>query len=439
MRRGVLRSASLVLALGAVAALQPLAGCAAPKPKGGPGMRLVRDERIGRKQLEELSNAFADRYFTLMLSASERVMRDNPDLQQCRLMNGLRLLGVSSMYDIATSPDTLTQLVDQYVVVTLQNYFWVDSGRANVIWKERSQPIEENLRRAREDITALCERVFTEEQLLELDLQVSTWWSTRSGADFVAYVRFSEVASSKGQDLIEKVRDGGGLLEPLDRATEQLVEAQFAYDRSFFWAKRLPLFANWQILAMWYDIMVMPDVRRALDGVDRVTTVVGSLPTLLEQQGPVVQGLLQEYQRAMQATSGTLERAQPLVEAVSGVMQASGGTIGKVNETLDKVAAMQARAEAAKDPNAPPAKPMDIAEVTALLAETRSTLTEANRALESGDRLLGSTAIDQRLATVQAASDALIDKVFWRAMAVVGALIGGLVLVTVIRTRRGGA
>jgi len=439
VRRGVLRSASLVLALGAVVALQPLVGCAAPKPKGGPGMRLVRDERIGRKQLEELSNAFADRYFTLMLSASERVMRDNPDLQQCRLMNGLRLLGVSSMYDIATSPDTLTQLVDQYVVVTLQNYFWVDSGRANVIWKERSQPIEENLRRAREDITALCERVFTDEQLLELDLQVSTWWSTRSGADFVAYVRFSEVASAKGQDLIEKVRDGGGLLEPLDRATEQLVEAQFAYDRSFFWAKRLPLFANWQILALWYDIMVMPDVRRALDGVDRVTTVVGSLPTLLEQQGPVVQSLLQEYQRAMQATTGTLERAQPLVEAVSGVMQASGGTIGKVNETLDKVAAMQARAEAARDPNAPPAKPMELTEVTALLAETRATLTEANRALESGDRLLGSTAIDQRLSTVQAASDALIDKVFWRAMAVVGALIGGLVLVTVIRTRRGGA
>jgi hypothetical protein len=439
VRRSVLRSASLALALGAVVVLQPLAGCSAPKPKGGPGMRLVRDERISRKQLEELSNAFADRYFTLMLSASERVMRDNPDVQQCRLMNGLRLLGVSSMYDIATTPDTLTQLVDQYVVVTLQNYFWVDSGRANVIWKERSRPIEENLRRAREDITGLCERVFTDEQILELDLQIATWWSTRSGADFVAYVRFSEVASSKGQDLIEKVRDGGGLLEPLDRATEQLVEAQFAYDRSFFWAKRLPLFANWQVLALWYDIMTMPDVRRTLDGVDRVTTVVGSLPTLLEQQGPVVQSLLQEYQRAMQATTGALERAQPLVEAVGGVVQASGGTIGKVNETLDKVAAMQARAEAAKDPNAPPAKPMDIAEVTALLAETRSTLTEANRALESGDRLLGSTAIDQRVASVQAASDALIDKVFWRAMAVVGALIGGLVLVTVIRTRRGGA
>jgi hypothetical protein len=157
-----MRPATHVVALLALTALLPASGCAPPKPKTGPGMRMVRDERTSRKQLEELSNAFADRYFTLMVGASERVMRDNPDLQQCRLMNGLRLLGVSSMYDIATAPDTLTQLVDQYVVVTLQNYFWVDSGRAHAIWKERSRAVEENLRRAREDISSICERVFTE-------------------------------------------------------------------------------------------------------------------------------------------------------------------------------------------------------------------------------------------------------------------------------------
>ena len=434
-----IRPATHVVALLALTALLPASGCAPPKPKTGPGMRMVRDERTSRKQLEELSNAFADRYFTLMVGASERVMRDNPDLQQCRLMNGLRLLGVSSMYDIATAPDTLTQLVDQYVVVTLQNYFWVDSGRAHAIWKERSRAVEENLRRAREDITSICERVFTDEQLLELDQEISVWWARRSGNEFVAYVRFSDVANAKGQALIEKVRDGGGLLEPLDRATEQIEEVQLAYDRSFFWAKRLPLFANWQVLALWYDIMAMPEVRRALDGVDRATNVVGSIPSLLEKQGPVVQALLQEYQRAMAATTTTLERAQPLVEAVGGVMQSSGTTVSKVNETLDKVAAMQARAEAAKDPSAPPAKPIELAEIAAVLAETRNTLAEANRALESGDKLIGSEAIDQRLASVQAASDALIDKVFWRAMAVVGLLVGGLVLVTIIRTRRGGA
>jgi hypothetical protein len=439
LRRVPARLASALLLPCILGLLQPLAGCSAPKAKSGPGMRLVRDERITRKQLDELSNAFADRYFTLMQSASERVMRDNPDLQQCRLMNGLRLLGVSSMYDIATSPDTLTQLVDQYVVVSLQNFFWVDSGRAHVIWKERSRSIEENLRRAREDITSLCERVFTDDQLLELDLQVSTWWATRSGAEFVAYVRFSEVASAKGQELIEKVRDGGGLLEPLDRATEQLVEAQFAIDRSFFWAKRVPLFANWQVMALVYDFLSLPDVRRTLDGVDRVTAVAGSLPELLEKQGPVVQSVLQEYQRAMQVTTGALDRVQPIIEAVNGAVQASGGTVGKLNETLEKVAAMQAKAEAAKDPNAPPAKPIELSEVLALLVEARSTLSEVNRTVDNGEELLVSKAIDDRLANAQAASDALVDKVFWRAMVVVVTLVGGLVVVTVIRTRRGGA
>ena len=79
----------------------PNAGCSsASKVRSTDRAKILRNQRITRAQLEEMSNAFADRYFTLMLGASERVMRDNRDVQQCRVMNGLRLLGVSSMYDI---------------------------------------------------------------------------------------------------------------------------------------------------------------------------------------------------------------------------------------------------------------------------------------------------------------------------------------------------
>ena len=102
-----------------------IAGCASGSGKSRPGeaARILRDQRITRAQLEEASNAFADRYFSLMLAASERIIRGNNDIQQCRIMNGLRLLGVSSMYDIATSPDTVTQLVDQLVVVKQKHWF----------------------------------------------------------------------------------------------------------------------------------------------------------------------------------------------------------------------------------------------------------------------------------------------------------------------------
>ena len=275
-----LRPLACLACVASIAVSLAATGCASgpAKTKPGQGAKMLRDARITKQQLDELSNAFADRYFTLLLSASERIMRDNHDLQQCRIMNGLRLLGVSSVYDIATSPDILTQLVDQLVVVTLQNYFWVDSGRAQVIWGDRAQYLVENLRRAREDIWTIAGRVFTDEQLNELDLSIATWWNRRGGTEFVAYVRFNEVASTKGEQLIEKVRDGGGLLEPLDRATEQVQRANEAADRAFFWAKRLPLFANWQFEALVYDILVMPESERVLRDADGVSAAVAQVP-----------------------------------------------------------------------------------------------------------------------------------------------------------------
>lgn len=269
----------LALVAAACAASMLPAGCSsATKVRATDRSRILRDQRITRAQLEEMSNAFADRYFTLVLGASERVMRDNRDVQQCRIMNGLRLLGVSSMYDISTSPDTVSQLVDQLVVVTLENYFWVDSGRAHRIWGERAQPVVEALRRAREDIWSLAGQVFTDDQLEELDLMVATWWSRNGGTDFVAYVRFSEVASSKGEGLIEKVRSGEGLLEPIDRATEQAEEARFALERSFFWTKRVPLFANWLVLALMYDILAMPDIHRVVESLDTISHTAATMP-----------------------------------------------------------------------------------------------------------------------------------------------------------------
>ena len=266
-------------ALAVAASLAAVAGCAQhSKVRATERSRVLRDQRITRAQLEELSNAFADRYFTLMLAASERVMRGNNDMQQCRIMNGLRLLGVSSMYDIATSPDTLGQLVDQMVVVTLQNYFWVDSGRSQVIWGERAQPLVENLRKAREDVWSMGSKVFTDEQLEQIDLMISSWWSQRGGTEFVAYVRFSEVASSKGQALIETVRDGNGLLEPIERATEQAQEAQLALERSFFWAKRVPLFANWQVQALMYDMLALQDTARIIQAVETISKTAATMP-----------------------------------------------------------------------------------------------------------------------------------------------------------------
>jgi len=281
------RSPFAALAAVLLGALLALAapGCAQAQKKSefGASSSMLRDQRITRREVEGYSNDFADKYFNYILEASEAVMHDNPDLVQRRVMNGMRLLAVSSMYDIATSPDTLMQLVNQMVVVTLQNYYWVDSGRAKWMWGDRSQRLVENLRKAREDIWDVAGRVFTDEQLEELDLLIATWWSRRGGTEFVAYVRFSEVAAAKGGEILTAVRDGGGLLEPLDRVTDVAEETRLSVERTFFWAKRVPLFANWQADALMYDILVAPEVQKSLSNYDKVAGTFATMPDRVEK------------------------------------------------------------------------------------------------------------------------------------------------------------
>lgn len=279
------RFAALAAVLAAALALSASPGCASAKKKSefGAASSMLLDQRVTRREVEGMSNDFADKYFNYILDASEAVMQGNEDLQQRRVMNGMRLLAVSSMYDIATSPDTLMQLVNQMVVVTLQNYYWVDSGRAKWMWGDRSQRLVENLRRAREDIWDNAARVFTDEQIEELDLLIATWWSRRGGSQFVSYVRVGDVMAERGREMVEAVRGGGGLFDPIDRATDVAEDTRLSVERTFFWAKRVPLFANWQADALMYDVLVTPEVQRSLHNYDKVAGTFATMPDRVEK------------------------------------------------------------------------------------------------------------------------------------------------------------
>jgi hypothetical protein len=437
-----LRAASALLA--AVALGAALAGCAGGGPKKSKVEQAgnIKDTTMSRQQLEDLSNAFADRYFTLMLAASEVVMRDNPDIRQRRIMNGLRLLGVSSMYDISTSSDSLTQLLDQLGVVTLQNYYWVDSGRAHAIWGDRAEPLVVNLRKAREDIWEIAAKVFTQDQLDEIDLLIANWWHTKGGTEFVAYVRFSDVATRKGRAIVEDVRGGGGLLEPLDRATEQFEEANFAAQRAFFWAKRVPLFANWQALALVYEFMVMPEVQGALSDARRIADMIEGFPEGIDAKGTMARQLISDVRGTLTDAGLLLDKVGPIMQTVQGITVESGTALGHVNQALDRVAAMQAQSGNA--PAGEPSRPVDIAEYGALLEQVRLSLVEANSLLASADRLTDEDRlagklkpvedlIQMRIHEVQRATTEVINGVVWRLGAVLAVLI---VAIAILMRRR---
>ena len=432
MTRALPKSLRL-LALACVAAL---AACGSAQKQTVAEKANLLDKTLTQQQLDQLSNAFADRYFTLMVGASEKIMRDNPDLQQRRIMNGLRLLGVSSMYDIATSPDTVTQLIDQIVVVTLQNYFWVDSGRSQAIWGDRAQTLVQNLRRAREDIWQIASRVFTRDQLDELDRLISNWWSTNGGTEFVAYVRFSDVAAGRGSELIEEVKGGGGLLEPLDRATEQVAQANYALERSFFWAKRVPLFAGWNVQAITYDFLVMPESQRLLQNINNVSDTTAALPELLASKGEMGKELLTQYRESIVATGTLLDKVAPLATNTQAILRDSDSAMKSVTEALKIVQAMQ-QASAAANAGAPPAKPVDLKEYESLLQEVHRNLVEANKLLSTTNEISDQRQLSERLKPIesliqmrireiQGATDEVTGNLVWRIGILVSCVLAAL-------------
>ena len=401
----------------------------------------LKDETITLQQLDAISNAIADRYYTLMLAASERVMRDNPSLEQRRLMNGLRLLGVSSMYDIASSPDVFTQLVDQLVVVTLQNYYWVDSGRSQKIFGERAQPLVENLRRAREDVWASAARVFTQKQLERLDLIIANWWRERGGTEFVAYVRFADIATSKGVALVEEVKDGGGLLEPVDRAVERAAEAQQAFERALFYTKRLPLFINWQAEALLYDVLVMPETQQILGDVKRINAVIADAPNLIQKNTAVASQLLTQYQDSINATSLLMDKIAPLANMAERIAKEAGTSVAQVNTTLNTIKQMQPP----PDKNAPVSKPVEIADYINLLNEVQQNLEETSKILSTTDSLLGSNQMAERLKPIESLMRARVDEVHKAAdqvvndilIRVIGVVLGIFALIALLLWWRG--
>jgi len=242
----------------------------------------------------------------------------------------------------------------------------------------------------------------------------------------VSYVRFADIATSKGVALVEEVKDGGGLLEPVDRAVERAAEAQQAFERALFYSKRLPLFINWQVEALLYDVLIMPETQQVLGDVNRINAVIADAPNLLQKNSAVASQLLTQYRDSINATGVLLDKIAPLANSAERIAKEAGTSVGQVNATLNTIKQMQPP----PDKNAPVSKPVEIAEYIQLLNEMQQNLEETSKILSTTDSLLGSKEMAERLKPIESlmrarvdeahnAADQVVNQIFIRAIAVV--------------------
>ncbi|MFM1824074.1 MAG: hypothetical protein RI967_2340 [Planctomycetota bacterium] len=397
-------------------------------------------EKISTEALEELTNAYADRFRTLMQDAVATMVDGNPSARERAVANRLLVESSSSIYDIATNGDPFSQVLDMTIMVTLTSQVWIDDDRATRVFGDRSEPLVQALREARREIWDIAERVFLPDQLSALDFMIAAWRRENALVEDVSWVRFDDFAQARGESLVDEVERGGGLFEPLDKAVDQAKSYQLLIERIFYLAKRAPTLANWQSQAVIDDVLARQEVGDALANLDQVSDSVAALtetttrlaadiPTIIEKERVAVFAELDRRQAAVDATlaevatiatsaeravadvRATVERVEPTLAAAERTLVTAEGTLGAVErlaETserlLGKVAEMQGPPKE-PDPSAPPAKPFDIAEYERALVQATAALAEANALLARGESLAASPSVKGLIDEVTAATE----------------------------------
>jgi hypothetical protein len=384
-------------------------------------------------ELNALTNAFADRYMTYMTDAADAISKDNKDAMQRKLANDIRLIQVSSIYDIVTNADPYTQLLDLTLVVTLQSRQWIDEDQAERQFGVRGQYLIDASRKSREDIWKIAARVMKPEQLEVLDGMILDWRRRNPTVQMISFVRFDDFAASRDKSMIADVKSGGGLLAPVDEAKKAVDEVRLLAERAFYLGKRMPFLMQWQVRSTIDETMTSSAMTQVTDSVPMIAKAVDRIPqdvarerkALFEEfrnTEPVVSNLFAKYQAAINDTNRLSGNVKGITNDMNALLKQVSLASAAFNEsvlTMDKVFLASGR-NAPKDPNA---KPFDINEYTKSAVAFTTALKEANQVLLQTGQLIQSPAflkpLEQSASLASDTGAKVMDAAFWRGIALI--------------------
>lgn len=418
-------------------------------------------QKIDAEELNQLTNAFADRYRTLMEDAISEIITGNPDARQRALANRFLVESTTSAYDIATSNEPFSQVLDLTIMITLTSQVWIDNDRAAKEFGEaRGQILIEALRQAREEVWAIASRVLLPDQLSALDFMIASWRRDNADVQDVSFVRFDDFSDSRGSALIAAAKSGGGLFAPLNQAVDEAVEYRKVLERIFFLAKRAPTLINWQAQSVIDQVLAKEETIKALENLDSVTESVDTLGSTVRQLAEDVPNIIQHEREAIFAeldrrqkdidsalsnvkaiaedariatdsVQKTLDGVTPTLKEVQGTLDAAQPTLAAVERLAATSERLLGKVAEMSGPPDSDAKPFDIAEYRGALADATTTLVEANKALDRGESLAGSPAIKGLIQEVTHATEERIhslETTLARIVWLVGGVAAGLLV-----------
>ncbi len=391
--------------------------------------------KVTLEELDQLTNAYADRYYMTVGSAVDALKRENSDPIQRRMAHRVLLNGVLAMNDIASSNDPYSQTLDLVVAVTLQSIVWIDENRAEKVFGERAPILIKALRTMRVEAWDLAARILNQEQLELLDYYIVEWRRSNPANEQVAFVKFDNFADLRSGGLLSDLKAGGGFLASIQEAGAELKEYRRLAERAFWYSKRAPNLAGLQAEAAVNEILAAPEIGSIIQTADKLGATAAAIPQTIEHER---KGLFAELDARQTLLTNTLGEVRTIVTGADALsrsvitlttnLQQTLQTVGETLKTVDGIAHRYGMDQPSPRPASPPSKPFDIQEYVTAVDRLNGLVTNVHSILIGAEQFTQSEAWNKAIRDASDVADKRMDRLFHNVWLTLGLAFFGTLL-----------
>ncbi|MBL8886839.1 MAG: hypothetical protein JNK16_09275 [Phycisphaerales bacterium] len=373
----------------------------------------------------------------------------------------VNLSNATASLSIASSPNPFVALADMVTLVTLQRMV-LETPEAKALYGPELQAQLLAVYGTQEErIWRIAERAMTPPQQQELRDLIAAWRAENPTATYISNVRLEDYGSRRQQGVQVQRQSGTGLLalfalDPmagLDPVQREAARSRLLAERVFFFASRSGTIVKGNVELLYQNLLRAPEFNQLLESIKQASdssvkfgalaeTLPAELASLREQTieqafdalktereatlRQVNETLTKQRQATLDELEQRLDRARGGVRGTLADFRETAGTASKLTEQMttlvkltDVLAGRFVSESTARNPDRNP-----IAEFQTAAERTGDTVERMTELVERIENLLGSPAAAQgpnvmraALQEVQVGSNQVIDRAFWRLVA----------------------
>lgn len=366
---------------------------------------LMGDTRISAAQLQRTIMDFSDQYVSALWLALDEYIQNEPDAaKRTRAQRWKVMLGATSM-TIAGSQDPRAGLLDMAVFISAGKWA-VDRHWIPEVFGSRAASLRPLYRRMDRKIWAEVATVLSPAQQSDLRGLIKAWEESDPPRNELLDVRLRNLDGVVLSQFSE-ARSARGLLASIQRLLGKVDQSLLYGERVLFYMERVP-----RMLALQSDLTI-----------DRVAErfPIATINPDFNSFSTMAAKFPQQIQEALQDQEGAIGRALPeirmSIESVERMSLSLQQTFNSAQEIATKVERL----------------PFERSDYVQALQQTSTSLTQLNGVVAGLNQMLDSGTGDepkalQLVRVMDARADQLLDKVFQKALILIGVFFAGVLL-----------